>query len=249
MGPMGATDRDRRRIDREVEHGRRIAAHADDVWGWETAAGRRRRDRRVRMLAAAAALGPRATVLELGSGTGGFTAELAGQTGRLVGVEVSADLLAKARARGSSAVYVRAIAEQLPFRQRTFDAVVGSSVLHHVDVGAALLEIRRVLRRGGRIAFTEPNFLNPQIAIQKTVPPVKRWLGDSPDETAFVAWRISARLRRAGFTDVHAEPFDFVHPLLPAATVGLAERLGSVFERVPLLREIAGSLLITAMVP
>jgi hypothetical protein len=51
------------------------------------------------------------------------------------------------------------------------------------------------LKSGGTIYFTEPNMLNPQIAIQKNVSWVKRKLGDSPDETAFLSLAIAAVTR------------------------------------------------------
>jgi hypothetical protein len=51
-------------------------------------------------------------------------------------------------------------------------------------------------------------------------------------------------MRRAGFRDVVVRPFDFVHPATPAAWVDRVARLGERLERVPALREIAGSLLI-----
>ena len=64
------------------------------------------------------------------------------------------------------------------------DSVVGSSVLHHLEVDAALKEIWRVLKPGGLVFFTEPNMMNPQIAVQENVPAIKERLGDSsPDET------------------------------------------------------------------
>src|SRR5438445_13488079 len=76
-------------------------------------------------------------------------------------------------------------AYQLSYPDAVFDSVVGSSVLHHLEIQEAIREIYRVLKPSGTIYFTEPNMLNPQIAIQKNVPWVKRKLGDSPDETAF----------------------------------------------------------------
>ena len=71
-----------------------------------------------------------------------------------------------------------------------FDAVVGSSVLHHLDVAQALRECFRVLKPEGVICFTEPNMLNPQIALQKNISFLKKRLGDSPDETTFFRWQI-----------------------------------------------------------
>jgi SAM-dependent methyltransferase len=119
-------------------------------------------------------------------------------------------------------------------------------VLHHLDLTRALPEMLRVLKPGGAFVFTEPNMLNPQIMLQKNFPPLKRLMGDSPDETAFFRWGIARELSRAGFSAPAVRPFDFLHPWVPGALAKSAERLGSFLERIPLLREIAGSLLITA---
>jgi hypothetical protein len=45
--------------------------------------------------------------------------------------------------------------------------------------------------------------------------------------------------------EVTIRPFDILHPATPAAWVGPVARLGAAVERLPLLRELAGSLLIS----
>lgn len=199
------------------------------------------------MLAQGARLGPGMRVLELGCGTGEFTEDLARTGASVAAIDVSPELLATARARGTGARFLIADATALPFGDASLDAVVGSSILHHVELGPAVAEMRRVLRPGGRACFTEPNLLNPQIAVQKNVPAIKRWAGDSPDESAFFRWPLAGAFRAAGFELVRVEPFDFVHPALPARLVGVAARAGSVLERIPVLREIAGSLYVEAV--
>lgn len=82
--------------------------------------------------------------------------------------------------------------------------------------------------------------------LQKRIPPLKRWLGDSPDETAFTPWGLKQALRRAGFVNGRVEPFDFLHPLTPAPLIAPVSGLGRIMERSPGLRYIAGSLHITA---
>ena len=49
--------------------------------------------------------------------------------------------------------------------------------------------------------------LNPQIAIQKNIPWIKRKLGDSPDETAFFRWPLRRLLEQTGYRDVRIDPF------------------------------------------
>ena len=50
---------------------------------------------------------------------------------------------------------------ETPFADESFDLVVGSAILHHLDFEQALREIRRVLRPGGEAVFVEPLALNP----------------------------------------------------------------------------------------
>jgi SAM-dependent methyltransferase len=52
-------------------------------------------------------------------------------------------------------------AQRLEFPDQHFDAVFGTAILHHIDLGASLREISRVLKPGGRIAFGEPLDNNP----------------------------------------------------------------------------------------
>ena len=77
----------------------------------------------------------------------------------------------------------------------------------------------------------------------------KRYFGVSPDEMAFSRFRAARALRRAGFAEVDVRPFDFLHPATPASWVAVMARAGRLVERVPLVREIAGSLLIRALKP
>jgi hypothetical protein len=94
--------------------------------------------------------------------------------------------------------------------------------------------------------FAEPNLLNPHVFIEKNVPWVARRLDDSPGETAFTRWRLRRDLEAAGLVEITIRPFDFLYPLVPGPLVPAVERLGRGLERAPVVREIAGSLLIRA---
>ncbi|PYJ12761.1 MAG: hypothetical protein DME94_11725 [Verrucomicrobia bacterium] len=160
------------RIAREIQHGRFLAQHgAGEIWNWESPAGKLRWARRVKMLSRH--LRPGMSVLELGCGTGYFTRELARSGADVVAIDVSPELLeiAKANCSAPNVRYEIQNAYELSYPDAVFDSVVGSSVLHHLEIEAAIREIYRVLKVGGTICFTEPNMLNPQIAIQKNVPP------------------------------------------------------------------------------
>lgn len=100
-------------------------------------------------------------VLDLGCGAGRFLALLEDA----VGVELAEEAAARARANVPGAD-VRVIADDtLPVGHGEFDLVWCSEVLEHVpDVAATLGEVRRVLRRGGRLLLTVPYHSRVQAA-------------------------------------------------------------------------------------
>lgn len=99
-------------------------------------------------------------VLELGAGTGLNVAHYPQAVRELVLSEPEPGMAARLRRRADSSdsatEVVEADAEDLPFEAGSFDTVVGTLVLCTVrDPAKALLEVRRVLREGGRLLFIE----------------------------------------------------------------------------------------------
>lgn len=96
-------------------------------------------------------------VLDMGCGTGTLAIALAGPgRPRVTGIDGDAEILEIARAKdGAQGVeFVQGLANELPFAESSFDRVVTSLLLHHLDPAvkrAALGEARRVLRPGGRL--------------------------------------------------------------------------------------------------
>ena len=240
------------RADHEIAHGRKLAASDPEyVWGWGTPAGQWRAQRRGALIARGAGLQPGARALEVGCGTGLFTEMFARSGAEIVAVDISPDLLEYARTRGLPAGQVRFLEKRFEECDvdGPFDAVVGSSILHHLEMGPAVQRIFELLKPGGVMSFAEPNMLNPQIALQKTTPWIKEWVGESPDETAIVRWRFARLLAQAGFEQIRITPFDWLHPATPRPLIPAVRGLGSVLERLPLAREFAGSVLIVAQRP
>lgn len=236
------------RLKNEILHGRYLLeAGAGEVWGWETPAGKKRWARRVTMLVSH--IKPGMKVLEIGCGTGYFTRELAKTGAAITAIDISPELLADAKksAAVKDVVFRVENAYSLTFSDGSFDTVVGSSVLHHLDLDAALREFYRVLKPGGSAYFTEPNMMNPQIALQKNIPWIKRRMGDSPDETAFFRWGLGRKLREHGFSGIEITPFDFLHPGIPETFLPVALPFCAFLEKIPVLSEIAGSLYIRAV--
>ncbi|MFH1353368.1 MAG: class I SAM-dependent methyltransferase [bacterium] len=234
--------------EQEIKHGRKIVSDAEFIWGWRTPAGKKRVARRARFFIDYGDILRGKRILEIGCGTGVFTEGISLTGAEITAIDISADLIEKSRERvkKSNVSFCVEDAEDMTFPDGSFDSVIGSSILHHLDVKYALPEIKRVLKKGGKVVFSEPNMMNPQIFIQKNFKPLKRLLGDSPGENAFFKWQIHSIFLKCGFKSVRVKPFDFVHPWLPAAVINFAEKLGFVAEHIPVVREISGSLLIYA---
>jgi SAM-dependent methyltransferase len=96
---------------------------------------------------------PDARLLDVGCGTGWLADHFADYTG----LDGSPDAVAAAGERGRD-VQLHDVAEPLPCADASFDAVVMKDLLEHVpDPVALVLEVRRVLRPGGRVFASSPD--------------------------------------------------------------------------------------------
>jgi SAM-dependent methyltransferase len=91
--------------------------------------------------------------LDAGAGTGVATACALRLTPHVVALDLSLRMLRRARARGAVPAAAARLPE-LPFADRSFDRVAAAFVLNHLpDPGEALLDLGRVLSRGGRLGL------------------------------------------------------------------------------------------------
>jgi demethylmenaquinone methyltransferase / 2-methoxy-6-polyprenyl-1,4-benzoquinol methylase len=149
---------------------------------------------------AALALRPGERVLDVGAGTGVSTEELVRSGAWAVGADLSTGMLAVGRRSGRTVPLVAGDALRLPFPDDVFDAVTISFALRNVvDTGAALRELGRVTRKGGRLVVCE--FSHPTNAVFSTVylnylmrslPAVARGVSSNPDAYVYLAESIRA---------------------------------------------------------
>lgn len=126
-------------------------------------------------------------VLDVGCGDGQLSRLAAAQGSEVVGVDPTRSCLDVAVERGGAVVYARAEAAALPLADASVDAVVACLVFEHVDaVDAAIAEVARVLRPGGRFAF----FLNHPI-LQA---PGSVWVEDHLVDPPESYWRLGPYL-------------------------------------------------------
>ena len=114
--------------------------------------------------------------LEIGPGTGFYSVEAARRvapSGRLICLDVQLEMLRAARARiraaGADAEFVRGDVQMLPLRSASIDHAFLITVLGEIPGrSAALREIRRVLRPGGRLSVSE-QFPDPDFVTVRTL--------------------------------------------------------------------------------
>ena len=109
-------------------------------------------------------------VLDLGCGAGTdslIAAQMVGAEGRVVGIDMTPEMLAKARAGAvelglAQAEFVEGDVESLPFADAAFDVVISNGVIDLVpDKDAVFAELHRVLRPGGRVQLADVTIQQP----------------------------------------------------------------------------------------
>ncbi len=129
----------------------KAALRGEPSYVWRAGQGRR-----LDMILRAAGERVRGSVLENGCGVGTYLEKLARQGGHVTGLEY--DLARAGEAAQRSRNVVNAAGEHLPFGSEQFDLVLSHEVIEHVqDDRAAVVEMVRVLKPGGRIVLFCPN--------------------------------------------------------------------------------------------
>ena len=180
-----------------------MRAHYEDFWAdapadpepWEW-------ERRRALLLGEARPGER--VLDLGCGAGRFVAALREAGAEPVGVELAEAALERARANAPGAD-LRLVADDgsLPLEHASVDLVWCSEVLEHVpDTAHLLLEVRRVLRPGGRLLVTVPHHGRLQAALIALTRFESHFDPLGQHVRFYTRRSLAAALEHAGFDDV-----------------------------------------------
>jgi demethylmenaquinone methyltransferase/2-methoxy-6-polyprenyl-1,4-benzoquinol methylase len=113
-------------------------------------------DRSWRRLAVQAVVQPGDRVLDACCGTGDLAIAAEREGGVVTGLDFSPGMLERARRKSDTVTWVEGDLLALPFDDDSFDsATVGFGVRNVADLEAAIAELRRVLRTGGRLAILE----------------------------------------------------------------------------------------------
>jgi len=159
------------------------------------------------------------SVLDMAAGTGSSTVAFARPGVRLVAGDFSEGMLAEGRKRHPEIEFVFADATKLPFKAKEFDATTISFGLRNVvDVEAALSEMFRVTKPGGRIVICEfSKVTNPLLRpfynfyLRKVLPAFSSLASKTPEAYAYLsesidAWpdqrTLAAKIEKAGYENV-----------------------------------------------
>ncbi len=154
-----------------------------------------------------AALKPGETVLDLGSGAGidcFLAAQKVGPEGRVIGVDMTPEMIAKARANARAGGYRNVEfrlgeIEHLPVADRSVDAVLSNCVINLApEKGQVYREAFRVLKPGGRFAVSDVVATRPITPEERANPA----LWSSCSSGALEAGAIEGLLRAAGFEEI-----------------------------------------------
>ena len=190
------------------------------------------RDAKRRRASVRAALGTVAgdRVLDVGCGPGFYCAELlaeVGPAGSVIGVDGSASMLTLAARRCQGAENLElheADATSLPVPDSSVDRALSVQVLEYLaDPGAALAEMHRALRPGGRVVVWDIDWATASLHSQEPIR-MERVMYAFEQHLAnpSLPRTLAHRMRAAGFTNIEMEAYAFASCEMDPDTYGVA---------------------------
>jgi SAM-dependent methyltransferase len=191
-------------------------------------------------------------IIDVGCGCGATTLALApkvGPTGHVLGVDISAPMLARAKQLASPGLpvdFVLADATVYPFEPASFDVLVSRfGVMFFADPALSFANMRGALRPSGRLTFAcwrepreNPFFMAALQAVYKHVPKLPQLGPEDPGPFSFASEpRVRRVLGEAGFTVIAMEPCDL--SLDVAVGRGLNAAVETALEIGPAARALA----------
>lgn len=188
------------------------------------------------------------TVLDYGCGAGENSVLAASHGAKVIGIDISPDLLALAERRmelndQDGFEFKVGSAHELPLESESVDVVYGMAILHHLDLALASKEVHRVLKKGGRAIFLEPVRDSKLVWFIRNLIPYT-----SPDVSPYERPLTEAELQdfSAQFTGFKSRAFSLPFVNL-VEILGISEKLlhfairidGKILKALPFLKHFA----------
>jgi len=146
-------------------------------------------------------------ILEVGCGSGTIVKQLLAQGKHVTGIDIGKQFVNFCHATYDNADFCETDAHYLPFADRSFDTIVCSEVIEHVDnPEQALQEFNRVLRPKGRLVLTTPNICFRWALIEAVWTRIRRNLLETRHK-CFTRKRLRLLLDCQGFNILHNDVF------------------------------------------
>lgn len=171
-------------------------------------------------------------VLDAGCGTGIYSIELARRGGRVQAIDTSPEMIGQARIKalkeGLHIDFIKADALKLPFPDGHFDLVISVCMLCFIkEREAALLEMKRVLKPGGRIAIALLNRWSPWALLRRAKSLIRNTVYNKAD--FLTPAEVESSLAGADFKEIESITCLFYLPINSGYYLALAkthERIG-----------------------
>ncbi len=154
----------------------------------------------------------RDVVLEVGCGTGYTTEEIVSRAGKLVAVDITPEQMVKAVRKFPDVEFIRGDAENLPFKDESFDATISAgSIEYWPNPLKGIREMVRVTKKGGRVVILAPR--KPENAIARAFASMMMLF---PSTQQMILW-----MEKAGLKDIRyieTGPYSFWKKLVVIAS-------------------------------
>jgi len=216
-----------------------------------THAGRYLLDSSVKRICGLTAANSKSRILEVGCAAGTYSIEFwCKGFPNIFGVDIGKNIVKQAFEnsifRKSEVQFQVGDAYFLPYESGLFDMVFSIGVMEHLsEISVALGEQKRVLKRGGKLLISVPNFYSPWWSTGKRL---RSWLSSKPEfdmPTAFRTFRprqLAGIMEAHGLTDIAWEIGDVVLPQCPDILFPVNVVLEKVVSKIPLLRNVQAML-------
>ena len=133
-------------------------------------------------------------------------------------------------------------------REGEFDYIYGDGILHHLylHLESAIVELKKLLKPGGKLLFWEPNLLNPYCFLIFKVKYFRKSANLEPGESAFSKSFIDSILKRHGFGQIKVIHRDFLLPNTPNFLIKPSIVVGNLAEKVPIISYLSQSIFLRA---
>jgi ubiquinone/menaquinone biosynthesis C-methylase UbiE len=148
--------------------------------------------------------------LEVGCGLGYFSRKAVSLGAKVTGIDIGPRLIERCRKKSPNARFIEASVSALPFNTESFDIVLCTEVIEHVeDQKKAFSETYRVLKKGGYLVLTTPNKLFKPLFDLLGLVGIRAYQGN---ENWLYPWKIKSILKERNYEILKEIYFNFFYP-------------------------------------